>query len=171
MKPIVRLLLASVVWFTPLIVHAQREKLPPADLAIVEKKWPEAKKTPTGLRYVIMKEGTGNPPKSGDNVRVLYKGMLIDGTVFDEETNARVGMSFRVGRGLVIEGWDQGLKLVKPGGKILLIIPPSLAYGTRGDAPKIPGNATLLFEVELLDVNKETPPPTPRSLVAPNPKK
>ena len=104
-----------------------------ADLAIVEKKWPDAKKTATGLRYVILKEGTGNFPKSGDNVRVLYKGMLIDGSVFDEETNAKVGMSFRLGRDLVIQGWDQGLKLVKPGGKILLIIPPSLAYGTRGD--------------------------------------
>jgi FKBP-type peptidyl-prolyl cis-trans isomerase len=165
MKLIVRLLLVAVAWFTPLIVHAQREKIPAADLAIVEKKWPEAKKTPTGLRYVILREGTGNPPKAGDNIRVLYKGMLIDGTVFDEETNAKVGMTFRLGRGLVIEGWDQGLKLVKPGGKILLIIPPSLAYGTRGDAPKIPGNATLLFEVELLDVNKEAAPRPPASLI------
>jgi FKBP-type peptidyl-prolyl cis-trans isomerase len=165
MKPIVRLLLAAVAWFTPLLVHAQREKLPPADLAVVEKKWPEAKKTPTGLRYVILKEGTGNPPKVGDNIRVLYKGMLIDGTVFDEETNARVGMTFRLGRGLVIEGWDQGLKLVKPGGKILLIVPPSLAYGTRGDPPKIPGNATLVFEVELLDVNRPDNPPPPRALM------
>ncbi len=166
MKPIVRLLLAAVAWFTPLLGHAQREKLPPADLAIVEKKWPEAKKTPTGMRYVILKEGTGNPPKVGDSVRVLYKGMLIDGTVFDEEANAKAGMSFRLGRGLVIEGWDQGLKLVKPGGRILLIIPPSLAYGTRGDPPNIPGNATLLFEVELLDVNRpEAPPPPPKSLM------
>ena len=95
----------------------------------------------------------------------VYKGMLIDGSVFDEETNAKVGMSFRLGRDLVIQGWDQGLKLVKPGGKILLIIPPSLAYGTRGDPPKIPGNATLLFEVELLDVNKEAPPRTPATLI------
>jgi hypothetical protein len=164
MKPIVRLLLAAVAWFTPLIVHAQREKLPPADLAIVEKKWPDAKKTPTGLRYVILKEGTGNPPKVGDNIRVLYKGMLMDGTVFDEETNRNVGMEFRLGRDLVIQGWDQGLKLVKPGGKILLIIPPSLAYGTRGDPPKIPGNASLVFEVELLDVNRADPPRTPSLL-------
>jgi FKBP-type peptidyl-prolyl cis-trans isomerase len=164
MKSIARLLFAAVVWFTPQLVHAQREKLPPADLAIVEKKWPDAKKSPTGLRYVILKEGTGNPPKSGDNVRVLYKGMLIDGTVFDEELNPRTAMEFRLGRDLVIQGWDQGIKLVKPGGKILLIIPPSLAYGTRGDPPKIPGNATLLFEVELLDVNLPAPVATPKSL-------
>jgi FKBP-type peptidyl-prolyl cis-trans isomerase len=165
MKPIVRLLLAAVAWFTPLLAHAQREKLPPADLAVVEKKWPNATKTPTGLRYVVLKEGTGNPPKSGDNVRVLYKGMLMDGTVFDEETNPRTALEFRIGRGLVIEGWDQGLKLVKPGGKILLIIPPSLAYGTRGDPPKIPGNASLVFEVELLDVNRPAPTDTPKTLL------
>jgi hypothetical protein len=90
--------------------------------------------------------------------------MLMDGTVFDEETNRNVGMEFRLGRDLVIQGWDQGLKLLKPGGKILLIIPPSLAYGTRGDPPKIPGNASLVFEVELLDVNRVDPPRTPSLL-------
>jgi FKBP-type peptidyl-prolyl cis-trans isomerase len=165
MKPFTRLLLAAVAWFAPLAVHAQREKIPPAALAIVEKKWPEAKKTATGLRYIVLKEGTGEFPKVGDNVRVLYKGMLTDGTVFDEEYNPRTPLVFRVGRGQVIQGWDQGLKLVKPGGKILLIIPPSLAYGTRGDAPKIPGNATLVFEVDLLDVNYQEPAKAPPLLL------
>jgi FKBP-type peptidyl-prolyl cis-trans isomerase len=158
MKPFARLLIAAAVLLLPAALHAQREKLPPADLAIVEKKWPEAKKTATGLRYVMLQEGTGVGPKVGDNIRVLYKGMLMDGTVFDEEADRNRGLLFRLGRGLVIEGWDQGLKLLKPGGKILLIIPPSLAYGTRGDPPKIPGNTSLVFEVELLEVNP--PPPT-----------
>ena len=138
----------------PLAVQAQREKLPPEDLEIVEKTWPDAKKTSTGLRSVLIKEGSGELVKRGDLVSVLYKGQLLDGTVFDETKDASKPFTFRVGRGMVIEGWEQGLQLMRPGEKRILIVPFELGYGTRGDPPKIPKRATLVFEVELVEIKK-----------------
>jgi FKBP-type peptidyl-prolyl cis-trans isomerase len=138
----------------PLAVQAQREKLSPEDLEIVEKTWPDAKKTSTGLRSVVVKEGTGDLVKRGDLVSVLYKGQLLDGTVFDQTKDASKPFTFRVGRGMVIEGWEQGLQLMRPGEKRILIVPFELGYGTRGDPPKIPKRATLVFEVELVEVKK-----------------
>ena len=144
----------SFVLAAPLAVQAQREKLPPEDLEIVEKTWPEAKKTSTGLRTQLLKEGSGELVKRGDLVSVLYKGQLLDGTVFDQTTDPSKPFTFRVGRGMVIEGWEQGLQLMRPGEKRLLIVPFELGYGTRGDPPKIPKRATLVFEVELLEIKK-----------------
>lgn len=146
------ILLLGVVggWVAPAL-HAQREKLPPDDLAFVEKTWPEAKKTGTGIRYIILQEGQGEAGKPGDKAAVLYVGRLLNGTVFDQATEREHAFSFRVGRGQVIEGWDQILQLMKPGEKRLVIIPPELAYGTRGQPPKIPRNATLVFEMEILE--------------------
>ena len=134
---------------------AQREKLPPADLEYVEKTWPEAKKTTTGIRYIILREGTGEKPKAGDKVNVLYVGRLLDGKVFDQATETDKPFTFRIRREMVIEGWDQILPLMKQGEKRLVIIPPELAYGTRGQPPKIGRNATLVFEMELLSVSKD----------------
>jgi FKBP-type peptidyl-prolyl cis-trans isomerase len=147
-------------------LRAQREKLSPEDLAVVEKQWPTAKKTVTGLRYVTQAEGTGDVAAEGDLVSVLYKGMLLDGRVFDQMLSADKPFTFRLGRGQVIEGWDQGLKLMRLGSKATLIIPFELAYGTRGDPPKIPRQATLVFEVELIKIERATPlhsqmPPAP----------
>jgi FKBP-type peptidyl-prolyl cis-trans isomerase len=136
-------------------VHAQREKLPPDDLEYVEKTWPDAKKTMTGIRYVIMKEGEGDMPKPGDKVNVLYVGRLLDGKVFDQALDPAQPFTFRVRREAVIEGWDQILQLMKRGEKRLVIIPPELAYGTRGQPPKIGRNQTLVFEMELLSFGKE----------------
>ena len=136
-------------------VHAQREKLPPNDLEIVEKTWPEAKKTTTGIRYVILRAGEGDMPKPGDKVNVLYIGRLLDGKVFDQAQDPAQPFTFRVRRDMVIEGWDQVLQLMKRGEKRLVIIPPELAYGTRGQPPKIGRNATLVFEMELLSFGKE----------------
>ena len=136
-------------------LHAQREKLPPADLEFVEKTWPDAKKTSTGIRYVILREGEGPTPKPGDKVNVLYVGKLIDGRVFDEAKDPAQPFTFRVRREMVIEGWDQILQLMKRGEKRLVIIPPEMAYGTRGQPPKIGRNATLIFEMELLSFGKE----------------
>ena len=132
-----------------------REKLPPADLEVVEKTWPGAKKTTTGVRYVILKEGQGDTPKPGDKVNVLYVGKLLGGTVFDQATEADKPFTFRVRREMVIEGWEQVLQLMKRGEKRLVIIPPEMGYGTRGQPPKIGRNATLVFEIELLSFSKD----------------
>ena len=136
-------------------LHAQREKLPPADLEFVEKTWPEAKKTNTGIRYVVLRAGEGPSPKPGDKVNVLYVGRLLDGKVFDQATEPDKPFTFRIRRDMVIEGWDQILQLMKRGEKRLVIIPPELAYGTRGQPPKIGRSQTLLFEIELLSFGKE----------------
>lgn len=135
-------------------LRAQREKLPPDDLAFVERTWPEAKKTATGIRYIILQEGRGEAGKAGEKAAVLYVGRLLNGTIFDQATEKERAFTFRVGRGMVIEGWDQILQQMKPGEKRLVIIPPELAYGTRGQPPKIPRNATLVFEMEVLEFKR-----------------
>lgn len=157
MKSVVRILFWGWLLATGLApaLHAQREKLPPDDLEYVEKTWPEAKKTMTGIRYVILRQGEGDTPKPGDKVNVLYVGKLLRGTVFDQATEADKPFTFRIRRDMVIEGWDQILQLMKKGEKRLVIIPPELAYGTRGQPPKIGRNQTLLFEIELLSFGKE----------------
>ncbi|HEX2854602.1 MAG TPA: FKBP-type peptidyl-prolyl cis-trans isomerase [Opitutaceae bacterium] len=136
-------------------LFAQREKLPPDDLVYVEKTWPQAKKTNSGIRYIIQREGDGPTVKSGDNVSVNYVGRLLDGKIFDENHDPATPFSFRVGRDQVIQGWDQVLLLMKRGEKRLVIIPPELAYGSRGQPPKIHRNATLVFEIELLEIKKD----------------
>ncbi len=147
--------LAFVLALAAPALHAQREKLPPADLEFVEKTWPEAKKTVTGIRYLILREGEGPMPKPGDKVNVLYVGKLLNGTVFDQATEPDKPFTFRVQREMVIEGWDQVLQLMKRGEKRLVIIPPELGYGTRGQPPKIGRSATLVFEIELLSFGKD----------------
>lgn len=149
------LLLPIFAAMTAPALQAQREKLPPEALEYVEKTWPEAKKTTTGIRYLVLKEGQGDLPKTGDKVNVLYIGRLLDGTVFDQATEADKPFTFRIRREMVIEGWDQILQLMKRGEKRLVIIPPELGYGTRGQPPKIGRNATLVFEIELLSFGKE----------------
>jgi FKBP-type peptidyl-prolyl cis-trans isomerase len=156
-KPLAKLIFISSVLAlcaSPAL-HAQREKLPPEDLEFVEKNWPEAKKTQTGIRYIIMREGQGEAPKPGDKVNVLYVGRLLNGKVFDQATDASQPFTFRVRRDAVIEGWDQVLQLMKRGEKRLVIVPPELAYGTRGQPPKIGRNQTLVFEIELLSFGKD----------------
>ena len=107
------------------------------------------KKTASGLLYQVEKEGTGASPKDSDTVSVNYKGTLVDGTEFDNSYTRGEPLSFRLDG--VIPGWTEGLKHVKKGGKIKLVIPPALAYGKTG-VPGIPANSTLVFEVELLDI-------------------
>ena len=105
----------------------------------------------SGLKYVDEVVGTGASPKAGQNVTVHYTGTLVDGTEFDSDRGR--GYPFRIGTGVVIKGWDEGIMSMKVGGKRRLIIPPKLGYGASGNPPKIPPNATLIFEVELLSVN------------------
>ncbi|GAA3914125.1 FKBP-type peptidyl-prolyl cis-trans isomerase [Gibbsiella dentisursi] len=107
------------------------------------------KKTASGLLYQVEKPGTGEAPKDSDTVVVNYKGTLTDGTEFDNSYTRGEPLSFRLDG--VIPGWTEGLKHIKKGGKLKLVIPPALAYGKTG-VPGIPANSTLVFDVELLDV-------------------
>ena len=107
------------------------------------------KTSSTGLLYKVEKEGTGDAPKDSDTVVVNYKGTLIDGKEFDNSYTRGEPLSFRLDG--VIPGWTEGLKNIKKGGKIKLVIPPALAYGKTG-VPGIPANSTLVFDVELLDI-------------------
>ncbi|MFP2515158.1 FKBP-type peptidyl-prolyl cis-trans isomerase [Buttiauxella agrestis] len=107
------------------------------------------KTSPTGLMYKIDKAGTGESPTDSDTVVVNYKGTLIDGKEFDNSYTRGEPLSFRLDG--VIPGWTEGLKNLKKGGKIKLVIPPELAYGKTG-VPGIPANSTLVFDVELLDI-------------------
>jgi len=112
----------------------------------------DVKQTPSGLRYVIEKATTGKQPKSGDKITVRYKGMLLNGEVFDATKEGAEPFNFTVGLGQVIKGWDEGLLLMHEGEKYKLIIPPGLAYGDGGSGP-IPPMSTLVFDVELVKVN------------------
>lgn len=107
--------------------------------------------TASGLKYVDVVEGTGASPRTGQSVSVHYTGTLENGTKFDSSVDRGTPYVFRIGTGTVIKGWDEGLMTMKVGGKRKLIIPSSLGYGPRGNPPDIPPNATLLFDVELVD--------------------
>jgi len=114
-----------------------------------------ATKTASGLAYKVIKEGTGATPKETDVVKVHYHGTLMDGTVFDSSVERKQEVSFPLNR--VIRGWTEGLQTMKVGGKSKFVIPSELAYGDAGAPPKIAGGATLIFEVELLGIEKAAP--------------
>lgn len=107
--------------------------------------------TDSGLKYIDVKTGSGDAPQSGQQVVVHYTGWLVDGNEFDSSRSRNEPLSFPLGQGRVIEGWDEGVATMKPGGVRKLIIPHALAYGEAG-RPGIPPRATLIFEVELLKV-------------------
>jgi hypothetical protein len=109
-------------------------------------------KTPSGLRYQEMTPGQGTEAKSGRAVSVHYTGWLPNGEKFDSSRDRDQPFGFTLGAGEVIAGWDEGVAGMKVGGRRKLVIPPDLAYGTAGAPPDIPPGATLVFDVELLDV-------------------
>ena len=110
---------------------------------------PGVKVLPSGVQYEVLKEGSGKQPKASDEVKVHYHGTLIDGTVFDSSVNRGEPMTFRLDQ--VIPGWTEVVQKMKEGSKWRVVIPPDSAYGANGP-PQIGPNATLIFEIELLEV-------------------
>ena len=108
--------------------------------------------TASGLRITDLEVGTGAEASAGQTVVVHYRGTLEDGSQFDASYDRGTPFSFPLGAGRVIKGWDEGVQGMKVGGKRKLVIPPELGYGARGAGGVIPPNATLIFEVELLEV-------------------
>lgn len=106
----------------------------------------------SGLYFVEKEKGSGQPVTPGSKVFVHYEGRLLDGTVFDSSYERDEPLDFEVGTGQVIPGWDEGLSLMNVGGKALLVIPSHLGYGDRGAGELIPPYSTLVFEVEVVDV-------------------
>lgn len=133
-------------------VKAQQMKKKAEVQSIIKKRWPNAIKTPSGLMYVVTKKGSGDAtPKKGAIVTANYTGRLLNGTKFDSSIDRGRPFKFPVGMHRVIKGWDEAFMGMKKGEKRTLIIPPQLAYGSRGAGNVIPPDATLVFDVELLD--------------------
>jgi FKBP-type peptidyl-prolyl cis-trans isomerase len=114
------------------------------------------KTTQSGLQYKVLKEGKGSKPKATDVVKVHYRGTLVDGTEFDSSYKRGEPIEFPLNG--VIKGWTEGVQLMTPGSKYQFFIPSELAYGEEGRPPTIPGNSTLIFEVELIEVKPATAP-------------
>lgn len=109
-------------------------------------------KTSSGLRYKIEETGSGDKAEKGKTVSVHYKGMLPDGSEFDSSYSRNQPIDFPLGKGQVIQGWDEGIQMLRVGDKARFVIPPHLAYGERGAGGVIPPNATLIFDVELVAI-------------------
>ena len=112
-----------------------------------------AVKTVSGLTYLVTQKGTGRLPKAGETVLVHYTGLLTDGTKFDSSRDRGEPIDFPLGQGRVIKGWDEGIAKMRIGDQAILVIPPTLGYGSRGaGGGLIPPDATLVFIVELVDI-------------------
>jgi FKBP-type peptidyl-prolyl cis-trans isomerase FkpA len=109
--------------------------------------------TDTGLKYEDLISGEGALAEVGRRVSVHYTGWLTDGTKFDSSVDRHEPFTFMLGKGMVIRGWDEGVQGMRIGGKRRLTIPPQLGYGAAGAGGVIPGNATLVFDVELLEID------------------
>jgi FKBP-type peptidyl-prolyl cis-trans isomerase FkpA len=144
---------------------AQAEKEKAKSFQEAAAKEPNAVKETSGLIYVPIKEGTGDSPKPTDTVKVHYEGKLTDGTVFDSSIARGTPAEFPLNG--VVPCWTEGLQKMKIGGKAKLVCPSSIAYGDQGRPPKIPGGATLVFQVELIDITKKGAPPPQLSLPPP----
>ncbi len=112
----------------------------------------ETTTTASGLQIKTLVVGTGEAASAGKTAVVHYTGWLLDGTKFDSSVDKGIPFEFPLGQGRVIKGWDEGVATMNVGGKVELIIPPDLAYGASGAGGVIPANATLKFEVELLEL-------------------
>lgn len=142
---------------------AEKEKAGAAAYLANAEKEPGAVKTPSGLVFFELRPGTGESPRATDTVKVHYRGTLIDGTQFDSSYKRPQPAQFALKN--VIPCWTEGVQKMKVGGKARLLCPSSIAYGDRGQPsgdgrrPSVPGGATLIFEVELIDIVKPSPEP------------
>ena len=114
--------------------------------------------TSTGLKYIVIKKGSGKKSETGKFAEVHYTGWLLDGKKFDSSRDRNETFEFTLGAKQVIKGWDEGVALMRIGDEFRLILPPELAYGENGAGEIIPPNATLVFDVELIGVHKATKP-------------
>lgn len=122
------------------------------DAVLIARQYANASRLPSGLMFVRRAGGTGETARVGQEVVVHYDGRLLDGRRFDSSYESGVPFTFRVGAGQVIPGWDEAFQLMRKGDKRTLIVPYWLAYGVNGRPPKIPPRATLVFDVEVLDI-------------------
>lgn len=122
-------------------------------LAIASKQFENSKTTASGLKYIVLKEGTGAMPVATSNVKVHYTGSFLNGKVFDSSVQRGTPIDF--GLNQVIKGWTEGLQLMREGSKYKFLIPANLAYGERGAGGAIPPNSNLIFEVELIKINQQ----------------
>jgi len=128
-------------------------QLSEADATIIRQRYANARRLHSGLLYVERDPGTGSStPRNGQEVIVHYDGRLLDGTPFDSSYRRGAPFTFRLGTGAAIQGWDEAFLTMRKGEKRTLIVPYWLAYGTSGRPPTIPPRATLVFEVELIDI-------------------
>jgi FKBP-type peptidyl-prolyl cis-trans isomerase FklB len=123
---------------------------------------------PDGLQYKVITEGNGEIPSDNDIVTLNYRGTFVDGTEFDSSARAGKPLALSIGR-IGVSGWNEALKLMKTGSKWQLFIPTELAYGQNGMSPRIPPNASLILEVELLAVQHTNPQPAPQPPLSSNP--
>jgi hypothetical protein len=112
--------------------------------------------TPSGLTYLITKKGIGRQPKKGETIVVHYTGMLTNGVKFDSSRDRNEPLAFKLGAGRVIKGWDEGFANLRVGDHAILVIPPDLAYGSRGAGDVIPPDSKLIFVVEVVDVKAKS---------------
>jgi len=133
-------------------ILAEKEKKAGAAFLAKAAAEPGAKKTTSGAIVTALKEGKGPSPKASDTVKVHYQGTLVNGTVFDSSIQRGQPATFPLGN--VIKCWTEGLQEIKVGGKARLVCPADIAYGDRGSPPAIKPGATLIFEVELLEIVK-----------------
>ena len=135
-------------------MDAQSPQLSAEDDNLIGQKYSTAHKLRSGLRYLVRAPGTGTAtPRLGEEVICHYDGRLLDGTPFDSSYKKGVPLTFRVGTGAVILGWDEAFLTMKKGEKRTLIIPHWLGYGDKGSPPTIPGGAALVFVVDLVTVS------------------
>ncbi|MDB6128677.1 MAG: peptidylprolyl isomerase FKBP-type [Verrucomicrobia bacterium] len=134
-------------------IAEESPQLSEADAQFIREKYGNARRLHSGLLYVERDPGTGaSTPRTGQEVIVQYDGRLLDGTPVDSSYKRGAPFTFRLGSGMAIQGWDEALLTMRKGEKRTLIIPYWLAYGISGRPPSIPPRATLVFDVELIDI-------------------
>jgi FKBP-type peptidyl-prolyl cis-trans isomerase FkpA len=136
-----------------MMAHAEEQSKEDEALikSYIAEKGLDAKRTESGLYYVVTQPGKGDMPKAGQVVTVHYTGTTLDGKKFDSSLDRGQPLEFPLGQGRVIQGWDEGIALLNKGAKATFIIPSPMAYGPQSPSPDIPANAILRFDVELLD--------------------